>query len=478
MRQSDEVWDANASAAVCDVFEYTRPTRGLWRLFEPPIEPGAEQWSACARQRAPLLVPLGKRAPHDADELLLAVDVLSGRVELFACSAAALRRGVGPDKACPLVSRGLLRDWRCSDRLASLGRGRVLQYDTHTGDYVVLELSVVEPAAAAAAAAGDADDGEAEVAWREVTWGSLAELVDAAVLPLRIDVVLLQSRALNSYTTWLYNREAHGGCAPQRPAPPRSTPPRRVACAWRADHSETARDAGFPDMADAPRVLAPHDPLVAAGPPLLLPYATEAQPTQLMPEAATFTGFGANRLLAYEPGRPLLNGTRDWRVRVWSLSPKTPAGPTTTAATAATAAATATAGVKPPVAVAAIADWSLVGAGSTGVAPCQHSSCGECTAQPGCGWCAERHACMQGGDDGPCASDECSAALWMAHSCTASGVACGMFSACADCALNDDCGWCGGEARCVADAERLSTCSGPDPDYIRDTQSCDVSSAV
>ena len=36
VRHSDEVWDANASAAVCDVFEYTRPTRGLWRLFELP----------------------------------------------------------------------------------------------------------------------------------------------------------------------------------------------------------------------------------------------------------------------------------------------------------------------------------------------------------------------------------------------------------------------------------------------------------
>ena len=57
----------------------------------------------------------------------LAVDVLSGRWEAFRCDAAAMLRGMGPAAACALKARGLLQDWRCSDRLVSLGRGRLLQ---------------------------------------------------------------------------------------------------------------------------------------------------------------------------------------------------------------------------------------------------------------------------------------------------------------------------------------------------------------
>ena len=116
--------------------------------------------------------------------------------------------------------------------------------------------------------------------------------------------------------------------------------------------------------------------------------------------------------------------------------------------------------------------------------PCKLASCEACTATPGCGWCAERHECMQGGDEGPCNADECSAALWMPRSCSASGVACGMFSACADCPLNEDCGWCGADARCVSDAERMSTCSGPEgqgwgqAQYVRAPNMCDAGLAV
>eukprot|EP00966_Prymnesium_polylepis_P282775 6533790-Prymnesium_polylepis.1 len=44
--------------------------------------------------------------------------------------------------------------------------------------------------------------------------------------------------------------------------------------------------------------------------------------------------------------------------------------------------------------------WLVLGEGTTGAAPCDHSDCEACTAAPGCGWCAERHTCMQGGDEG------------------------------------------------------------------------------
>ena len=40
-----------------------------------------------------------------------------------------------------------------SDRLASLGRGRVLQYDTRSGDYVVLVLELINTAPGAPAVA-------------------------------------------------------------------------------------------------------------------------------------------------------------------------------------------------------------------------------------------------------------------------------------------------------------------------------------
>ena len=124
----------------CDVFEYSRGTRGVWNLFEPPYEPAVDRWSACARQRAPLLLSLG-RAPSDgASELIAAVDRLSGRHEVFECESAALAAGTGPDEACSLIARGQLDDWRCTDALASLGRGRLLHHDTRTGEYVVLEL--------------------------------------------------------------------------------------------------------------------------------------------------------------------------------------------------------------------------------------------------------------------------------------------------------------------------------------------------
>ena len=49
-----------------------------------------------------------------------------------------------------------------------------------------------------------------------------------------------------------------------------------------------------------------------------------------------------------------------------------------------------------------------------------------------------------------------------------------MLQACDDCALNEDCGWCGAENRCVSDAERRQTCSGPEAQYVRATSMCEA----
>ena len=88
------------------------------------------------------------------------------------------------------------------------------------------------------------------------------------------------------------------------------------------------------------------------------------------------------------------------------------------------------------------------------------ASCDNCTSAPGCGWCSERHRCMQGGDFGPCNADECAQSMWMARSCDAVGAACAAFSTCTSCAANDDCGWCGSEQRCVDDSSWRKSCMG------------------
>ena len=87
-----------------------------------------------------------------------------------------------------------------------------------------------------------------------------------------------------------------------------------------------------------------------------------------------------------------------------------------------------------------------------------------------------RFELWQRGDHAPCASDECAAALYAAQSCTASGIACGMLTSCADCAVVDGCGWCGADGQCVADYDdgRASHCKGPEREYVNDVGKCDA----
>ena len=45
--------------------------------------------------------------------------------------------------------------------------------------------------------------------------------------------------------------------------------------------------------------------------------------------------------------------------------------------------------------------WELLGVGTGRGAPCNQTSCTQSIAAAGCGWCAERQRCLQGGESAP-----------------------------------------------------------------------------
>ena len=220
-------------------------------------------------------------------------------------------------------------------------------------------------------------------------------------------------------------------------------------------------------------------------------------PPQLPSPGAEYVEFGADRLLGFPPFRPVWAGTQQphalaatplhggsrgqaggasggataegTRVVVWTLMSE--AGPA--ASSSRSSPSTALASVSAGSGVGRSHEWLELGRGTTAAAPCSAVECEACTASPGCGWCAERHQCMQGGEEAPCNEDECPRSLWMAHSCTASGAACGTFSSCGECTLNDDCGWCASALRCVAIEERTHSCPGRDAQFVGSANLCD-----
>ena len=510
----------------CDVFEYSRGTRGVWNLFEPPYEPAVDRWSACARQRAPLLLSLG-RAPSDgASELIAAVDRLSGRHEVFECESSALAAGTGPDEACSLIARGQLDDWRCTDALASLGRGRLLHHDTRTGEYVVLELVPPPPdtadafeglnateaaeaeaeavaeaeatAAAQAAAAGGAAlrARQPGAAWRAVTWGKSSALVGTTVLQLHDSVVITVAELVPgaaeppAYAMWLYDRAAAGGCCPAEDASVvelLAHSHRRLVCAPSDDADPeapptyTTADAGVYRTAAAAAAPRP-SPRTATLPRRGrgggggggarggVGLCGSGQPgggarAGAPPRARELAPFGADRLLAFDGGAGFA-ATDAEHVRVWTLQ----RGVAPEAWVASTARSRCRARRRP-----SPSGGRCSGRGRRGRRRATRRRAPR-AATPGCGWCTERGTCIQGDAAAPCASDECAAALYAAQSCTASGIACGMLTSCADCAVVDGCGWCGADGQCVADYDdgRASHCKGPEREYVNDVGKCDA----
>jgi len=73
------------------------------------------------------------------------------------------------------------------------------------------------------------------------------------------------------------------------------------------------------------------------------------------------------------------------------------------------------------------------------------NSCSECTASPGCGWCAPTQSCMAGDASGPNSPNKCLGQNWEWGSCTQ----CSSFKDCRSCNYWDqDCYWCASANQC------------------------------
>lgn len=79
--------------------------------------------------------------------------------------------------------------------------------------------------------------------------------------------------------------------------------------------------------------------------------------------------------------------------------------------------------------------------------PCGYATCGECTANAGCGWCGSTGTCMEGGFTGP-DSGSCADWDWSRAECADIDV-CGDASACGDCTDRLECGWCASSNTCM-----------------------------
>ena len=287
------------------------------------------------------------------------------------------------------------------------------------------------------------------------------------LLQLRDSVVMIAD-AHGGYSLWLVDRTARGGCQPDYGTSPSTTAtPRRVECAC-ANHADAL----------------PSERCAGNGPALLLAYpdASPTAPKRLPDAGQSFVEFGRDRLLSFPPAAslgwdakplpavaaaaPIAAAAAGWidggtRVTVWARTSE--AGLVDASESEGEGASGG----------GLYQAWLGLGGGTTGPAPCMHNDCAACVTDAGCGWCAERHQCMQGGDEAACNGDECPNSMWMPHSCSAVGIACGTFSSCGECTVNDDCGWCASELRCVSKDEREQSCPGRGALFLQGPAQCD-----
>lgn len=80
------------------------------------------------------------------------------------------------------------------------------------------------------------------------------------------------------------------------------------------------------------------------------------------------------------------------------------------------------------------------------------SACGQCTTTPFCGWCGGSTECMPGTIQGPEAGFTC-ASGWAATQNFCATNPCTSISDCTQCALADQCGWCGASNSCLVGTE-------------------------
>jgi hypothetical protein len=90
-----------------------------------------------------------------------------------------------------------------------------------------------------------------------------------------------------------------------------------------------------------------------------------------------------------------------------------------------------------------------VGGGALRRTPCAHTSCGECTAEEGCGWCASSGQCLQGNAFSPCAGG-CKE-HWTYGYCA--DTPCASHATCGDCLATAYCGWCAASQLCMAGSD-------------------------
>ena len=89
-----------------------------------------------------------------------------------------------------------------------------------------------------------------------------------------------------------------------------------------------------------------------------------------------------------------------------------------------------------------------------------HSTCDQCTAASGCGWCSTTSSCTGGVNAGPTDGSLCPNWHFQTAEC---GTGCASFTDCAACILSDDCGWCTSTSTCTYGGSMSS--SGPDSGY-------------
>jgi len=90
-----------------------------------------------------------------------------------------------------------------------------------------------------------------------------------------------------------------------------------------------------------------------------------------------------------------------------------------------------------------------VGGGDLSRLKCEASSCGSCSALPGCGWCSATNTCMQGNEQGACGGS--CREHWTFGYCA--DWPCSHHHTCDDCLAAEVCGWCSSSRTCMAGSD-------------------------
>ena len=293
-----------------------------------------------------------------------------------------------------------------------------------------------------------------------------------------------------AYAVWLYDRAAAGGCCPAEDASVvelLAHSHRRLVCAPSDDADPeapptyTTADAGVyrtAAAAAAPRLLTPYrdasleEGAAAAAAAALAAasaFAEAGNPAAAragaLPERASFAPFGADRLLAFDGGAGFA-ATDAEHVRVWTLQ----RGWRRRRGVASTARSRCRARRRP-----SPNGGRSSGRGRRGRRRATRRVVRRVRGDAGLRVVHRARHVHPGRRRRAVRVRRVRGALYAA-SVHGVGIACGMLTSCADCAVVDGCGWCGADAQCVADYDdgRASHCKGPEREYVNDVGKCDA----